>query len=392
MAMISRRKIMTFTWIVLLIPLLILTISCHKDEPVVPPQPTNCTYPAGNRSFVWRVDTVAWYPSTLGGVWAFSDSDAYLMGYIGEGKSPFRIFVGLHWNGTVWNNSINGADLEVAHFSNDVVGDDHFMVSVGYFSISPSRPGLAEFDNQTKKWKGYQFQTNGELHAVWTDGKGYFIAVGDSGMVYIKDGYPASWIYHKAPTDFNFYRVTGISKSENYLLGYKSVGGTTYPQIWRYSGNSWLKLLDDLDTTGTVIRIPGDDNTIGDISVNRCSITDSLKLYVVGWESYLFEAKANSTNYKASNLAALGLPLRSLGRTGLDINLYSPDDCWIFGTRYNFYHWNGSSFQKIVIPGLPNDDMQFGDQRKMVKTKSGRMFLPTEVSSQVYVVVQGVPQ
>ena len=107
-------------------------------------------------------------------------------------------------------------------------------------------------------------------------------------------------------------------------------------------------------------------------------------------ESFLLTSVDQSLNYDAINLSDLGLPLRQQGRTGLKIDLFTPNDVWIYGTRFNFYHWNGSNFQKMTIPGLPDDDQQFGSQRKMVKTKSGKVFFPTEVSSQVYVVAQGV--
>lgn len=369
--------------------LLFVGSCCNHVLP--PPLPTNCEYPAGNRNFTWRFDTVAWWPSTLGGVWVFSDSDAYVMGYVVTKDSPATVILGRHWNGINWETNINGTVDEIKHVANDVTGDGHYMVSVGNWSINPPKPALGEFDNRTKRWRGYQFQTQGELRSVWTDGSGYFIAVGDNGMVYIKNGYAATWVYSQAPTNFSFYRVTGVSKTEMYLLGYKSVSGTTYPQFWKYDGSQWLRLRDDLDTTGTVLKFPEADNSMGDMAVVRCSYTDSVKLYIIGWESYLVESKGNQLNFKITNLSELGLPLRSIGRTGLDISLYSPNDYWVFGTRYNFYHWNGNNFQHMIIPGLPNDDIQFGDQRKMVKTKSGKVFLPTEVNSQVYVVVQGTP-
>ena len=218
-----------------------IQLGCPRDEPCAtcpPPPPTNCEYPPGNRNFNWRIDTVGWFPSALGGVWAFSDSDAYLMGYIGEGKPPYRIFVGKHWNGKTWDTDINGTDAEVAHVANDVTGDDHFMVSVGNWSINPSKPGIGEFDNLTKKWKGYQFQTQGELRSVWTDSKGYFIAVGDNAMVYTKDGYTASWVYQKAPTNFNFTKVTGISKNEVYARTYISLVSGQNTFISSFSGRS----------------------------------------------------------------------------------------------------------------------------------------------------------
>jgi hypothetical protein len=43
------------------------------------------------------------------------------------------------------------------------------------------------------------------------------------------------------------------------------------------------------------------------------------------------------------------------------------------------------------ITGLPNDDMQYGWQCRFIKTKTGKIFVPSEVSSQVYVIVQGNP-
>ena len=363
----SFMKKHAFTFLV--ISFVTLNLGCKK-EPTQPPddKPTTCTYPTGNRNFTWSIDTVAWFPSTLGGVWAFSDTDAYLMGNIFQRPNGVSTgYIGLHWNGKKWDTNINGTVDEIKHVANDVIGDDHYMVSVGNWSIDPPKPALGEFDNRIKKWKGYQFQIQGELRSVWTDGKGFFIAAGDNGMVYTKDGYTAEWVYQKAPTEFNFYKLTGISKNEIYILGYKSVGGITYPQIWRYDGTNWLKLLDDIDSTGTVLKIPETEHIIGDLYAARCSFSDSLRLYIVRWESNLFETKGSSFQFKKTNLKEFGLPLRNIGRTAQRIFGFSPNDIWIFGTRYNFYHWNGSNFQKIVIPGLPNDDSQFGDQRKMIK-------------------------
>jgi len=371
-----------------------LFLGCPEEKKppiIIPPTPTNCEYPPGNRNFTWRLDTVAFFPSFLGGIHAFSDSDAYLMGYIGEGKPPWRIFVGKHWDGKTWDTNIHGTDAEVGHYANDVAGDDHFMVSVGNYVIAPpGKPAIAEFDNRTKKWKSYQFQTQGELRSVWTDGKGYFIAVGDHGMVYTKDGYTSGWVYSKVPSDFNFLKIAGVSKTEIYIMGYKNLAtGESFDQIWKYNGSMWQKFFDTQDST-YLLPLAKEDY-VADIYPLRCSITDSLLLYVIGDNSYLFRSKGQEIPSSKINLADLGLPLKQNGRSGLDVNAYSPNDVWIFGTRYNFYHWNGNNFQKIVIPGLPNDDAHFGDQRKMFKTSTGKIFLPTEVSSQVYVVVQGTP-
>jgi hypothetical protein len=364
---------------------------CKKDNcTTCPPPVTNCEYPAGNRNFAWRLDTVAWFPSTLGGVWAFSDTDAYVMGYIGEGKPPYRIFVGKHWNGKVWDNNINGTDAEVGHVANDVTGDDHFMVSVGNWAINPSKPAIGEFDNLTKKWKNYQFETQGELRSVWTDGKGYFIATGDSGMVYTKDSYSAGWIYQKAPTDFNFTNVTGVSKAEVYARGVKSLAtGQYYQQLWRYSGVTWTKLMDNQDTTGMPIQIPEAGDEVYEIAASRCSITDSLYLYVVGRESFKFISKGDDSAFVKEDLAPLGLP--SSQQAAGFINLFSPNDYWVSGLRYQLYHWNGSDFQKIQpIPTLPYGQL-WGVVSRIRKNGSGKIWMILEMDSQVYSIIQGKP-
>ncbi|NUN68774.1 MAG: hypothetical protein HUU02_03585 [Bacteroidetes bacterium] len=379
--------------LIILMVSMLFTGCPEEDPPIIPPPPaTQCEYPAGNRNYSWRLDTVAWFPSTLGGIHAFSDSDAYLMGYIGEGKAPWRIFAGKHWDGTQWSTNLNGTNAEIAHVANDVTGDDHFMVSVGNWSINPPKPALGEFNNQTKKWKGYQFETTGELRSVWTDGKGYFIAVGDNGMVYIKDGYSSSWVYQKAPTEFGLYDVNGISKHEIYISAAQNlITGEHYTQGWKLEQGEWHKLYDTKDITNTPFQITNNDypNQMG---VWRCNITDSLKLIVHGDQSYLFESKGQELKFKKTNLSSLGLPLKSSGRTGTRVNIFTPNDIWFYGTRYNFYHWNGTNYQKMIIPGLPNDDMQFGWQLRPIKTTSGKLFFGSEISSQVYVVIQGTPQ
>ncbi len=372
---------------------------CPKGKPpaVAPPEPTTCEYPAGNRNFAWRLDTVAWYPSEVGGVWAFSDSDAWVMGNM-QGlnvNGQTDSYVGFHWNGNSWNEKVDFLDILMK--ADDVIGDNHIMVAVGYrlygdtMGGAVSKPAIAEFDNNTKKWNRSEYDLIGELRSVWTDGNGYFIAVGDNGMVYAKDGYDAEWVYSKLPSDFNFLKISGVSKKEIYIVGYNNlVTGESYDQVWKYDGELWRKLFDTQDSTQQVLPITNEEY-VGDVFPLRCNITDSLTLYVIGQDSYRLQAKGQLLEFSKIDLATLGLPLKQNGRTGVDINAYSPNDVWIFGTRYNFYQWNGTDFQKIVIPGLPNDDMHFGIQQKMIKTSSGKLFLPTEVSPQVYVVVQGTP-
>jgi len=392
-----------FFFLIALLSVVALNFGCKKP-PTQPPdeKPTTCTYPPGNRNFTWKMDTVAWFPSTLGGVWAFSDSDAYVMGYIVDNKPPYTLRAGRHWNGKIWEDNINGTygydnitekwgDIAIDP-RNDVTGDDHFMVAVGWWGHSTTTyAGIAEFDNSIKKWKSYQLQAVGELRSVWTDGKGYFIAAGDNGMVYTKNGYTAEWAYQKAPTEFNFLYAIGIDKNECYLYAHKYlVTGDEYSQIWKLINSNWIKLSDTQESSGEKLDLVKEDYPYN-LSVYRCSITDSIKIYVTGWESYLFEGIGQTLLFRKTNLTNKGLPLHNNGRSAYGISLLSPNDIWIQGSRYNNYHWNGKDFQRMIIPGLPNDDNSFGMQLKVRKTNSGKVFYTSEVSSQVYVVIQGVP-
>jgi len=149
-------------------------------------------------------------------------------------------------------------------------------------------------------------------------------------------------------------------------------------------------MFDTQDTIGKIFDLAKTDLS-NDIAVYKCDITDSLKIYIVGWESYLFEGKGLGLSFRRTNLSDQGLPLRSNGREAGGITLFTPNDIWIQGSRYNNYHWNGKDFQQMIIPGLPIDDNAFGVQLKVRKTSGGKVFYTSEVSSQVYVVLQGVP-
>ncbi len=369
-------------------------VGCEKDAPQVdPPQPTACEYAPGNRNYTWRIDTIGWFPSVLGGVWAFSDSNAFVMGQLVDCSTPRRVFPGRRWDGKTWDYNIYTTYFQLGIDVADVTGDENVMVVVGSWGMEPTMyAGAGEFDNRTKKWRSYHFDLTGKLRAVWTDGNGYFVAMGDSGLTCTKDGYNSDWVCQRIPTNFTFYKVNGVSKHEVYALGHLNMAsGASYTQIQKFDGNTWVKMFDGMTpSTGILNLTPQDTPT--DVWPLRCSITDSLTLYVVGDYSYIFRSLGQETSFERTNLSDLGLPLKQNGRTALDINAFNPCDIWILGTRFNFYHWNGSDFQKIVIPGLPNDDLTFGDQQRMVKTSSGKIFMPSELgASQIYGMVQGIP-
>lgn len=380
----------TIAYSFFLISLSFIFLGCPSDKPpiIIPPTPTSCEYPPGNRNFSWRLDTVAWFPSWIGGVHAFSDSDAWIMGDIvypnGESYSAVR------WDGTSWNEKVDFPTVLMN--ANDVTGDNNLLIGVGYRLIAGEKAAIAEYNNTTKKWTTYQFEKLGDLRSVWTDGKGYFIAVGDNGMVYTKNSYNASWVYQKAPSGFNIVKVTGVSKSEIYMLGDSAIPGGHFQQLWKYSSSGWNKLMDNFDSTNTTIQIPESGDAIYDLATYRYPISDSLYMYIVGRESFIFLNKGNSsTGFVKNNLASQGLPLSALQIPVGRIFLFSPNDYWITGLRYYSYHYNGVNFQKMVtITTLPYGDL-WGATSKIQKMNSGMIWIVLEMHSQVYAVLQGKP-
>ena len=326
-------------------------------------------------------------------MWAFADNDAWVVGNMhGPTVAGQTGYVGLHWDGTAWKDTIQWT--HVLTTPRNVTGDTHFMVAPGYLLYADtSRPAIAEYDNNTKKWVGYQW-TNiiGSLYSVWTDRNGFFITVGDNGMVFMKNGYGSQWVYSKAPTKFTFNHINGISKTEIYASGYLSLAtGSNYEQYWKYDGTKWSKLFDNQDTVGNVVSLPGDYSVMTDINAYRCSATDSLQLYLGGFDSFLLQSKGQSFNFSAINLSSLGLPFHSLGSVALVISIFSPKDMWFCTARYESYQWNGSTFQQIIIPAIPPPESGFGAISRIVKTSNGKAFFSNEVSPQVYVVAQGTP-
>jgi hypothetical protein len=373
---------------IILAALLVSISSCKPDR-----TGPDCNFSAGNRDFTWRADTVALFPSRMGGIWAFADDDAYVMGSIWQGMGSERQFhLGLHWNGSEWSGNINGTIEEIKHVANDVTGDNFYMVSVGNWSINPPKPGIGEFDNRTKKWKGFQYQTNGELRSVWTDGKGFFMATGDNGMTYTKDGYTAEWVYSLAPTDYHLTKITGISKNEIYIQAFKYTQlNEPLHQLWKLHNGEWFKLMDTVNPSGLPIQVAEAEGNITDLAVFRCERTDSLSLYLTGWESFRFESAGQNLSFEKNNLRDDGLPLRAMGQSAWQINVFSPKDIWIRAARYQIWHWNGTDYRKIEpVPSWPYGQL-WGSISRMQKSESGKVWMLLETNNQVYSVVQGTP-
>lgn len=383
---------------------LLVSASCQQptenntDSGVNPSQ--SCTYPNSSNEFTWRVDTVGWFPTTIGGLHAFSDSDAYVMGYLAQGPKDDPQEA-LHWDGTSWKKVIFKNPIqEVGHYSYDATGDDNFMVSVGEWAMYPnSKCGLSEFDNSTKKWKGYQFNTEGPLYDVWTDGQGFFIAGGEHGSMYIKDSRNASWRFVQAPLvegDWNggVTKINGISKNEMYIKLRYYTNSESIDQYWKYDLVTWTKLFDTSDSVqGDFFGIKPEPVRSFSVSWVHCSMSDERKIYVNIVPNGSFPSP-NLRIYKSklgdSKLQRLNddIIYDHLPSNIFSFNVLTPNDIWMWG--YSLYHWNGESMKAVSIPSIP--DFKGETQlRRIKKSVNGKkVWIRHSLSSQVWVVAQSL--
>jgi len=353
----------------------------------------SCDWPIGNRNYSWRIDTVGYWPSTMGGLYVFNDSTAFLTGNINDKKN--NQLAGLRWNGTKWLTDIYNPAPEypAGHFGNDAIGDDTLMVSVGYWGLNLDQAAIGEFNLKTKTWTNHKFEVQGELNSIWTDGKGFYIAVGNNGIMYTKESPSSDWVFSRMDDGFNLTKVSGISKTEWYLSGYKY--STAYrafiSKTYRYLNGQWLTLYDSSQNESSILNLRN-SLLVNRLQAFRCSDTDSLYLYISGASTFKITSFGHELQFREINLRGLYLDNDESFRSGWVFGS-NPNNIWMPTLYYGLYHYNGSTVQKIeTIPGLPYGDMShWGLVNQMVFSKSGKIWMLMETKVQNYILIQGTP-
>lgn len=346
-----------------------------KDNPIDPPLPTSCDELKTTNDYTWRIDTVGHWPSDLGGVYAFSDSDAYAMGHIDDGKSA--VFAGLHWDGKNWREITSGTGTEIGHTSVAVIGDQNMMVSVGYAGVANPTPVLAEFDNRTKKWKATKFSGFGAVTSIWTDGSGLFLAGGSDGKIFRKNGYTASWETLSNPFTG---QINYLEKLPDGELWVATTDANFSVEFWRQKNNQWQKVYDGAYPDSTRYIQNGFDRLQG-FDLYYCSVTKKLELFA-------FSTRVLTLTYipEKDRFLDYGGPYTSdLGYWGRAAKVFAPNDIWFWGRAW--LHWDGKTLKRFQFPGYS----AFITGKTPSRTKSGKIFLPLNNEGQTWLVAQGTP-
>lgn len=373
--------------------LFVLLTSCSLFGNSDKPKDTSCDWPPGNRNYSWRIDTVGYWSSTMGGLYVFNDSTAFITGYIKTKNAG--LLPGLTWNGSNWLTDIYNPvpEFPIGHYGNDATGDDTLMVSVGYWGLNLDQAAIGEFNLKTKTWKNYKFEEQGELNSVWTDGKGFYVAVGANGIIYTKDSPTSDWVFSRMEDRYNLKRVSGISKTEWYIIGYKYLDPRkpSVDKVYRMLNGSITILYDSTDLESSILSL--DVEWITDISAIRCVQTDSLYLFVSGSDSYKLTSFEHELSFQSLNLTKLSSGVIEIKLTNGFVFAFTPFDIWLPTLRYGIYHYNGMDIKKIeTIPNLNYGDVyQLGQMVNVKKSDSGKLWILMETWSQNYILIQGTP-
>lgn len=352
-----------------------------------------CDWPPGNRNYSWHIDTVAYFPSTLGGLHVINDSSVFLTGRI-NAKNGDDLH-GLQWDGSEWTREIysSAPDYPIGHYGLDATGDDSIMVSVGYWDLNGGfKSAIGEFNLRTKTWTKYQYETIGRLNSVWTDGKGFYVAVGDNGVMYTKESPNSNWEFSRMEDGFNLIEVSGISSSELYISSYKGIiGNPTNYKLYRYLDDTWITLYDTRQSEANYLSL-NSSSQITRVKAFRCLNTDSLYLFIPGESTFKVSSYSNELSFNEVDLKSFNSTLMDNINSGWVFGS-NPNDIWTPTMYYGIYHYDGSTIQKMEsIPQLPyGDTAHWGIMNQMVFSASGKIWMLIESKVQNYILIQGTP-
>lgn len=337
----------------------------EKKDPV-DPSVKSCENSKSTHEFTWRVDTIGYSVSNVAGIWAFSDSDVYVIGNltISRPNDPNpKGSLGLHWDGKTWSKNIYGTWLEIGNDPESLTGDKSELVVVGD-GFGYNVPAIGEFNNATKKWKTTQFTDDGIFLSAWTDGTGYFLAGGTNGILYERKNRSSGWTKINGPLNGNIFSLTGVSSKLFFAFMYAPFSNNE--EVWMSKNGKWTQIYStenpDLKTA-----LPGTKGTrIHHIDGFFCDVTKVFTLYTTSTPFQVFELKeADSLFTKVS------IPFTSQVPTYWQaIMVIKPNDLWVHGNY--LFHWDGKTVKEIVIPGYPG----YAKSRQVAQTTTGKVFLP----------------
>jgi len=221
------------------------------------------------RDFTWRIDTVGTEFSLGGGIYGFGDDNIFLMGSF-YSKEQGTYLRGMRWDGKEWTEDYYIPNIDFNIALNDATGDDTVLVTVGYWAgTSNESIATARYSNITNTWSMYKPDIEGRLLDVWTDSKGFYVAVGFSGLVATSENSGLDWNVSKGAEDhlddYILQDVNGVSKNDYFIQGsrYNTEHSTYQYVLWRVKDGIWMKWIDSVNEEETKSELLFLDEYVG---------------------------------------------------------------------------------------------------------------------------------
>src|SRR5690606_22124198 len=229
-------KMLKMAYSIIIITMFLVTISCKKDPPVIPPVVQQDTT---SHLINWVVEDIGEPGSILRDVAIINDTLAYAVGEIHRNDTLYNL---AKWNGLVWefrklyyntNSTISSIRGIFVYSSNNIwlaAGSVfHWDGVSSTVQLSFSRLDLSD--------------PNGTIEKLWSLSNSMIYGVGNSGIIVLYDG--NQWQEFESGTNINLRDIWGSSDgSIVWVAGFEDSYGTVF---LKNTGNGFEKILEITD-------------------------------------------------------------------------------------------------------------------------------------------------
>jgi|SRR5690554_159824 len=321
-------KMLKMAYSIIIITMFLVTISCKKDPPVIPPVVQQDTT---SHLINWVVEDIGEPGSILRDVAIINDTLAYAVGEIHRNDTLYNV---VYWDGNRWNlhrvmfYTICGQQNQNAYPASSII-----VFSEKDIWIAMRGDQIAKIEN------GEQTQTicspwSFSINKLWGISSNDLFVVGDNGnIVYYKNG---QWSRIQSGTDINLRDVWGSPDgSIIWAAGFEDSYGTVF---LRNTGNGFEKILEITDPN---MPHPPDQIT----HVFKSLWTDKTDTVYLGAIGRIYAAPKNTSGYAKENIWWDYNQLELPPETNI-IRGTAGNDIFVGGYLQFVRHWNGASWKR----------------------------------------------
>jgi hypothetical protein len=241
----------------ILLSALILFLSCERDISGI--NKNNGTSPGPDttsHNFVWTIDTIGTFGSTLYDVFAIAEDDVWAVGEIhtaetdtfdslGNWVQPYNA---IHWDGNSWDTNRITVRLDygsgnVRYTDSDILKTVFGLNKSDFWFVS-SAGGVTRFNDNQWTYLEIPYGSGlGGANEIWGNVSNNMYFVSSNGLITYYNG--LIWQKMESGTDLRLTDIWGLSENDIYAVGADMSSRDNV--VLHYDGTSWKKLPTDLN-------------------------------------------------------------------------------------------------------------------------------------------------